>query len=524
MLISAIKRRSELTASILIVLAVVAGGIPLWFLYQQNAVLAFGLTVALIPTLYLAARPTHIRAFHLMILTLPILTAFVIDIGGNLRVPYYFAVIAFLLAIFQRQLRLPVNTWPILCLYAFMVYAAFTITYVFQYDAPASEFVQYGFRNSALRPIIQFGQLFLMFVFFWLTLNFLTSEKRLHTVSRLIFWSLFVVVCYGVYEVAAAVFDFRFFNINTNPDYLDNRFAGTQLSRVGDIYIPRPRSTVLEPINLSIYILFSLPFGIAMLQYEKRAPLRWLIIGCAFSASILLLLAWSRAGFIAAFFVLVATLFLVRSPKAKLRLFLFGTVTYLVIGLGLLPILGAGASVTYPLTIVKDRIQTVADLPGSFSGDAVSSRKIGRNYSGPLEVFKRWPIKGAGLGSYFLAFSQVHGGPVQVAPTGSLYLQLLTRVGLIGTFLYLMFAGLIVWRLFKAIMLYKHHHLRPLAVASFLSIVGVMVGHAALTGITVYPYLWVMFAIGLAIPPLMKYSVADRQEPRGLAPESATKP
>ena len=113
---------------------------------------------------------------------------------------------------------------------------------------------------------------------------------------------------------------------------------------------------------------------------------------------------------------------------------------------------------------------------------------------------------------------------MQVAPTGSLYLQLLTRVGLIGTFLYLMFAGLIVWRLFKAIMLYKHHHLRPLAVASFLSIVGVMVGHAALTGITVYPYLWVMFAIGLAIPPLMKYSLADRQEPRDLAPESATKP
>jgi hypothetical protein len=46
--------------------------------------------------------------------------------------------------------------------------------------------------------------------------------------------------------------------------------------------------------------------------------------------------------------------------------------------------------------------------------------------------------------------------------------------------------------------------LRPLAVASFLSILGVMVSHAALAGITVYPYLWVMLAIGLAIPTMMK--------------------
>ena len=95
MLISAIKIRSGQSASILLILAVIAVGISLWFIYQQNSVLAFGLTLALIPILYLATKPTHIRAFHLMILTQPFLTAFVINIGGNLRVPYYFAIIAF---------------------------------------------------------------------------------------------------------------------------------------------------------------------------------------------------------------------------------------------------------------------------------------------------------------------------------------------------------------------------------------------------------------------------------------------
>lgn len=503
MISSAIKRRSELSVSILILLALAAGGIPLWFIYEQNAVLAFGLAVALIPTLYLTYRPTYIRAFHLMILTLPILTAFVIDIGGNLRVPYYFAVIAFLMAVFQRQLRAPTITWPILFLYAFMVYAAITISYAFRYDIPASEFIQYGFRNSTFRPIIQFGQLLLMFIFFWVTLNFLSSEERLHTVSRLIFWSLLVVVCYGMYEVAAAVFDFGFFNINTNPDYLVNRFAGTQQLRVGDFLVPRPRSTVLEPINLSIYILFSLPFGIALLQYEKRSFVRWLIMGGTFFAVILLLLTWSRAGFIGALFVTVATVLLIRSPKARVRVFLFAMVTYVIIGIGLLPLLGTAASITYPLTMIKDRIKTVADLPGSISGDQVSASKIGRNYSAPLEVFKRWPIEGTGLGSYFLAFSQVHGGPVRVVPNPSLYLELLTRVGIIGSFLYFMFVGLIMWRLLKAISVYKYHHLRPLALASFLSIVGVIVASAALGGLTTDSYLWVMLAIGLAVPYLM---------------------
>ena len=319
-------------------------------------------------------------------------------------------------------------------------------------------------------------------------------------------WSLFVVVCYGLYEVAAAIFDFSFFNINTNPDQLYNRLAGTQLATIGDLVVPRPRSTLLEPINLSIYLLFGLPFGIALLQYEKSPLLRWLIVGCTFFALIILLLTWSRAGWIGALFVLVGTVFLFRSNKSRLRLFLIGIVTYLIIGFGLLPALGAGTSITYPLILAKDRISQVADLPGSFAGDRMSAIRLGRGYQGQFKVFQAWPIEGAGLGSYFIAYSHINGGAVQIYPTGGLYLQLLTRLGLIGTFLYLMFAGLIMWRLFKAITFYKHHRLRPLAVASFLSILGVMVSHAALAGITVYPYLWVMLAIGLAIPPMMKYS------------------
>ena len=103
---------------------------------------------------------------------------------------------------------------------------------------------------------------------------------------------------------------------------------------------------------------------------------------------------------------------------------------------------------------------------------------------------------------------------MNVTPTGSLYLQLLTRVGVIGTFLFLWFVGLIWWRLGKAIMIYNRHRLRPLAIASFVGMAGVMVGHAALTGLTVYGHLWVMLAIGLMIPSLMKRT-AERAETTG---------
>ena len=43
---------------------------------------------------------------------------------------------------------------------------------------------------------------------------------------------------------------------------------------------------------------------------------------------------------------------------------------------------------------------------------------------------------------------------------------------------------------------------------------GVMVGHAALTGLTVYGHLWVMLAIGLMIPSLMKRT-AEHAETTG---------
>lgn len=480
-------------------------------IFNREPVLAIGIGSALVPVFYLVKKLSYVRAFHFMILTLPFLTAFTVDIGGNMRVPYYFAVIALILALLQGQLRFPRPSLVVLVLHAFVFYAFFSTILILRFDLPSLEFVQYGFRNTEFRPLIQAGQLGLMLVFFYLTVNFLSSAQRLHQLSHLIFWSLVLVVVYGTYEIASVFLDFPFFNINTNIDHIANRFAGTQITPVGGILIPRPRSILLEPLNLASYILFSLPFAVTLLAYEKRKAYRGLIVACAALAVLLFIMAWSRTALGTLLIVIPLTILLVPSWRIKRKILFWGVIAYAAMGLLLFPRLGGPVSLTFPATAVYERLETVKDLAGSLAGDTVSSARLGRGYGLVTEVFTSHPIFGVGLGNYFIAVAEITGGPVQTATTGSLYLQLLAQVGIVGTSLFLCFVGLILWRLFKAMTFLKNHPLRPLALASFISIVGVMGTSAGIAGLTTDSYIWVALAIGMVIPNIMRQMRRDAE-------------
>ena len=90
-------------------------------------------------------------------------------------------------------------------------------------------------------------------------------------------------------------------------------------------------------------------------------------------------------------------------------------------------------------------------------------------------------------------------------------MELLTQFGIIGTTLFYGFVLYVLYRLYRTMRYLKGHSLRPLAVASFISIIGVMTASTALAGLTTQSHLWVMLAIGLLIPPLA--SRALRQAP-----------
>jgi len=199
-----------------------------------------------------------------------------------------------------------------------------------------------------------------------------------------------------------------------------------------------------------------------------------------------------------------------------LRLVIGILTIYLLIGLILFPIaLGNSPSITFPATLAYERLSSLERLPNSFSlaGDEVAVGQIGRDYRGTFEFLQRNPIFGVGLGNYIFAAAEYTGSPVQSTGRG-IYLLLLAELGIIGTSIFLSFLGYVLWRLGRAMAQYKHHPLRPFAVASLLSIVGVMIASADSQSLTTDSYLWVMLAIGLAIPTIMrKTTVANGAHP-----------
>jgi hypothetical protein len=97
-------------------------------------------------------------------------------------------------------------------------------------------------------------------------------------------------------------------------------------------------------------------------------------------------------------------------------------------------------------------------------------------------------------------------------------MELLTQFGIIGTTLFLSFVGLVLWGLWKVIKYSSHEPLVPFAIASFISIVGVMGTATAVSGLTIYPVLWVTLAIGLAIAGI---GYRARTAARSLAPSES---
>ena len=485
-----------------VALSAILAEIMVLILVDWDIVFAIGLTGAFVTGGYILLKPSYIRAFHLMIVTLPLLAAFVIDIGGNLRVPYYFAIIALLLGIYQMRLRVPRMNAAIWVLVAFVGYAFVSVVLVAKFDL-TREVISYGFRTSTYRPIIQAGQLGLMIVFFYLTINYLTSAKRLLKISRLLTWSLMIVVLYGTYEVASAVYDLPFLNVNTNPDFIENRFAGTQTVTAGDITMPRPRSILVEPTPLATYVLFTVPFAFAVLAFTRNTFARWLILICITLAVGLFLLTWSRAAFVAALVVVPLTFILLRTGQAKLKMLLLGAIGYILMAVVAFPVLGAETSITLPFNLVSDRVADVNLVPGAIRLDDSALAQIGRDYATSLEIFKENPVTGAGLGNYFFALADLRDRPIEASVTGSLFLEILSQLGIIGMSLFLLFLTLVVGKLGRFVAHHKHCNLRPFAVASLISIVGVMVvGLGAGGGLTTISFVWVMFAIGVVIPQL----------------------
>lgn len=475
-------------------------------------VLLAGVVVVGVPSfLYFRKGLSFEKAFVMMVLTLPLLYGFVFDIGGNLRLTYLFTVLAFFLGLQQGKLRKFPKTLSIQLLLAFVFYAIASTAFTLWIDF-STPMEEAGFRLTPFRAFVQAGQLILMVMAFYLTLNYVTSPERLRQFCNVVFWSTALITLYGIYDFAAALFDLPFFSVIYDTSYYAGGAADNPFVSIGNISLPRPRSTLGEPLDLSIFLLFGIPFSVAAVSDGKPGLTRWLKASIILFEVLLLLVANARSSFLALLVVVPVLLWLSGSFVAGFRLILVGVGLYMVVALVLFPLSGGQGNLVTPLKFYWNRIMSVAYLPASLKGDEEALGQIGRNYAKPLEVFKENPILGVGLGNYSFYYSKGMDQVILADPFG-LYQRLLTELGILGTSLFLLFVARIVWVLVRVIRRLPDPRLGPFAKASLVAIVGVMVAKVGLSGLTTDSYWWVMLAVGAAIPRLTHQGQVSTRPP-----------
>jgi len=465
--------------------------------FASHLVLLAGSFAGIPVFLYLAKGLSYEKAVVMMVLALPLMAGFVIDIGGYLRVPYLFTILAFCLCLYQMKLRkLPQGlTFQLLFVFVFYALASTAFTLWIDFSRPIEE--GWGFRLSPFRSFIQAGQLILMLMSFYLTVNYATSLDRIKRIFNFVFWSTVIVLLYGIYDFLAALYDLPFLKIVSDMGYYQGGID-TPAIGFGGVTLPRPRSTFLEPIELSLFLLFGIPYSIAAIFCERSKLLRRVKVIFTFFSILLFFAASSRSSLIALLVVLPLFLFLIRSHVVRLHAILLMLVAYLSVAFILLPLAGGQGSLMLPITFYQERLASVLYYMDNLRReDAVAHAKIGREYSGPVNVFQKNPTLGVGLGNF--SFYVGGSAPVDMHSTNNMYLRLLIELGIVGTSFFLLFLGRVLWVLFKFLWRSSNSTLRPFALASFIAIVGVMIAIGATEGLYTHSYLWVMFAMGVAV-------------------------
>ncbi|MBI1975383.1 MAG: hypothetical protein HYS59_00040, partial [Candidatus Vogelbacteria bacterium] len=466
--------------------------------------LVVGTLVAGTLAAYVLRNPDFDTAVKLMVVTLPMTAALVIDIGGSIRITYLFTLLAVAIGLRTGAFRLSSGTLATSCLHAYVIYALISTTYTFIIPELRTLTVV-GFRGSVFRSFIQFGQLALMVTVFHVILSYARSRARVERVCTLIFWSMFLASVFALYEVLAFTFNLPFINIHTTPldteegplslekRLIEDHFLGGARSIAG-VDVVRPRSFLSEPIEFAIYLLFSVPFSVIAAHVSLNRGARRLKMLCVFVAVILFLFANARAGFIAVAGVL--PVLLIWAPNAKTRRRVVGGIVgfSIFIGFAVFPLLGAVGGISGLVEFVRSNYEFILSMEGRGG-----SLKAGVNE--PLQVFLVNPLLGVGIGNYPFYLSSVSYG-TSIATTGSIYASVLTELGILGFIFFLGFIASIILGLLHILRRGRDPWLRGLAYGTLISIVGVMISRAATSGLYTDSYLWVMLALGAALPTL----------------------
>ena len=224
-------------------------------------------------------------------------------------------------------------------------------------------------------------------------------------------------------------------------------------------------------------------------------------MACVFVAVVLFLLANARAGFVAVAGVL--PVLLIWAPNAKTRRRVVGGIVgfLIFIGFAVFPLLGVVGGISGLVEFVRSNYEFILSMAGREGG-----------ISEPLGVFLVSPLLGVGIGNYPFYLSSASYGS-SIATTGSIYATVFTELGILGFIFFLGFIASIILSFLRLLRRGRDPWLRGLAYGTLISIVGVMISRAGSSALYTDSYLWVMWALGAALPTLASQREGSASKP-----------
>lgn len=456
------------------------------------AIFAVCIAIAVSALPLLARTDLYTRTIILMMVALPLQSAFVVDLGVTMRLSYVFGAAAVLIAALGRQLTIspPFRIWAFLALFLFAIFASIVLNPVNPNIPPLSES---GLRGApALRPMIQAVQLVFLVGLMVVTASFCRTRERLNSATFFVVIGGIFAVVYAMYAFGVLTARLPFIDINNamNTDY-SYGYKEQGNSYFGG-YIPRPRSTFPEPANFANFLLLFMPLAayVGRLAETRRRRLSWMAFN--FLTAVLFLLAVnSRGAVFGAVGAALAMVVMIRSRRefvsaiTVVTLWAVATTVIIIIAVQLMYVGGLSAFGEY----FQRRF-------GSIGGP----NRVVHDWRYVAMVFEDNPIYGVGFGNLTFYLGQLEGITLKgVADAGGLYQRLLAETGIIGTGLYMCFVSTIAWQLVRVARQSPIVEHVWLARMLFFWLVADAIQRISTVGLATDAHLWVGFGLCVSL-------------------------
>lgn len=419
------------------------------------------------------------RLFTLFLISLPLESALIIDLGFFVR-PSYVIGLILVLKTAIKGLHFPARYTILLILFSLIATVGIFLNLDLIGAAAGEES-----RATFLRPVIQLGQLTTLILIAISVFTLLNRESFFRQAMRVLHFVSVGVALYAIWEIAAIYFNLPYLNLDyMRPSYWYIGF-GTPSG-----YVFRPHATFIEPIELNNFQFLGIASSLAYrVLYNKRG---WRYWGLFLIQLVVLLGSFSRSTMIT--FVALAPIFILfypRQVKSAMGFLFDKTARFAIVILAIIII-------AYGFTATSEVIKQASPLKQILYSRIVASRdhktlgfsKFGRA-DAPTEIKPLLEQGKLGLGVGLGNEANWRG----LGGMASLYNQILIYSGLVGLIVFIIFIGSISYNLFRNYLNRLNDIVfRKVCLIFFIGFLAMLIQRLSFSGLLTDTYLWVAFA------------------------------